>query len=336
MDLIEKSILDALMVNMAYKPSERVIIITQRWTPGLGDKKIFSQTSATAGKMRDVFKREKIDSVLIDYIPSEARNGVDATDELYSKVDELGKADVIFMVTAYSLTHTPFRKSLTKTGARIASMPGFTLEMFSKGGPMSLDYNKVAKQTVMVASELRKSSRVRVTGKGTEMTVEIDNSLVFEGSGIIDKRGMYDNLPGAEAFAVPKHRGKTDGYFTVPKGWGGQQPIRCDAKFIVKDGAIVDVQAQDSKDQDYIDKEIKPLILGKPDHNVIAELGIGTNPNVTPQYIKKHGWSALLAEKIIGSAHFANGNSAAMGGKNNVPVHIDWVVPDVKIEYLRK
>jgi leucyl aminopeptidase (aminopeptidase T) len=146
---------------------------------------------------------------------------------------------------------------------------------------------------------------------------------------------MYDNLPGAEAFAVPRHRGRTNGYFTVPKGWGGQQPISCEAKFIVKEGVIVDVQGQNSKDQGYIDNEIKPLIFGKPDHNVVAELGIGTNPNVTPQYIKEHGWSALLAEKIIGSAHFANGNSKAMGGRNDVPVHIDWVVPDVRIEFIR-
>lgn len=335
MDLVDKSILDALMVNMVYKPSEKVMIITQRWAPGLGDKNIFSQTAATAQKMHDVFKHEKMDPVLIDYVPSEARNGVDATDELYGKMSRLGKADVIFMVTAYSLTHTPFRKSLTATGARIASMPGFTLEMFSKGGPMSLDYKEVARQTALVASKMRQSSRIRVTGKGTDITVEVDGSLVFEGSGIIDKRGMYDNLPGAESFAVPRHRGKTNGYFTVPKGWGGQQPIRCEAKFIVKDGAIVDVQGHDSKDQNYIDNEIKPLVLGKPDHNVVAELGIGTNPNVTPQYIREHGWSALLAEKIIGSAHFANGNSAAMGGRNNVPVHIDWVVPDVKIKYIR-
>jgi len=45
-------------------------------------------------------------------------------------------------------------------------------------------------------------------------------------------------------------------------------------------------------------------------------------------------WSTLVAEKIGGSAHFANGNSLGMGGKNDVPIHIDWVVPGVELEFL--
>jgi len=335
MDLVRKAILDALKVNMVYKPGERVIIITQRWKSGLGDKGRFSETAMTARKMLAVFKKKGINASFFEYTPLEARNGVDATKVLYNNIHNYGKADIAFMITAYSLTHTSFRESLTNQGTRIASMPGFTQNMFSKGGPMSLDYNEIARKTALVASKMRQSSRIRVTGKSTDITVEIDNSLVFEGNGIMDKKGMYDNLPGAEAFAVPKHKGKTNGYFTVPKGWGGQQPINCDAKFIVKDGAIVDVQGFNEKDQRYIDKEIKPLVLEKPNHNIIAELGIGTNPKITTAYIAKHGWSPLLAEKIIGSAHFANGNSAAMGGRNNVPVHIDWVVPGVNIEYLK-
>ncbi|MGB4704322.1 MAG: hypothetical protein WBI18_04510 [Candidatus Saccharicenans sp.] len=43
-----------------------------------------------------------------------------------------------------------------------------------------------------------------------------------------------------------------------------------------------------------------------------------------------------MAEKIFGSIHFANGNSKGMGGRNDVPVHIDWVVPNVRAEYYNK
>ena len=69
------------------------------------------------------------------------------------------------------------------------------------------------------------------------------------------------------------------------------------------------------------------------DFDVLAELGIGTNPSLNRDYILRHGWSTLVAEKIGGSAHFANGNSKSMGGVNEVPVHIDWVVDQVEITY---
>jgi leucyl aminopeptidase (aminopeptidase T) len=78
---------------------------------------------------------------------------------------------------------------------------------------------------------------------------------------------------------------------------------------------------------------IKPILFSQPDFDVMAELGIGTNPNINADYIARKGWTILTAEKISGSAHFANGNSKAMGGKNDVPIHIDWVVPNVTIHY---
>ena len=96
--------------------------------------------------------------------------------------------------------------------------------------------------------------------------------------------------------------------------------------------------------QDYVDSIIKPQIFGGENYNLLAELGIGTNPIITAAYIAEHGWSPLLAEKIIGSAHFANGKNTyaddkAKGiilGGNEVDRHIDWVVPGVRIEYLSR
>lgn len=333
MDKIEIAILNSLKVNMGYKEGEKVAIIMQEWNPKFREDIIvkFEEAKKLCLKMYEVFKKAKVDVELISYTPEEARSGVDAPKDLYEKI---GFKEIIFMPTVFSLTHTNFRRTQTEKGSRIASMPGFTLEMFEEGGPMDVDYHLLHRKTEEIAEKLKSSKHVRIVADETDITVEIDPELVHVSSGLLDKPKSYGNLPGAEAYVVPVHEGNSNGYFTVPEGWGGANPLKYNLKFFVEKGRLVDVKGENEEAQDYIEKEIKPLIFGGKDFNILAELGIGTNPNITKDYIKKKGWNTLVAEKIYGSAHFANGNSKGMGGKNDVPVHIDWVVPDVEIFYI--
>jgi len=245
--------------------------------------------------------------------------------------DSVGKNDIIFMPTVFSLTHTKFAKTQADKGARIASMPGFTMKM--------LDTVETSKEmsdlTIDAYHNLLNFKFVHVTGKDTDILVEVDNKLADSSLGTIES-GNVNNLPGAEAFAVPVHCGKSEGFFTVPKGWGGDEPLQYECTFHVKKGRFSDVTGRDDEAQEWIDEHVKPKIFGEPDFDILAEIGIGTNPNITPEYIEKNGWSTLLAEKIAGSAHFANGNSKGMGGKNDVPTHLDWVVPNVTIKFINE
>lgn len=330
---IDISILNTLKVNMGYKDGERVAIIMQEWNPEFGNEVLekFEKSRELCLKIFEVLKNAGVDVELISYIPEEARSGVDAPQEVYQKI---GVKEIIFMPTVFSLTHTNFRRTQTDKGSRIASMPGFTLEMFEKGGPMDVDYYLLHKKTEEMAENLRKSKYVRILAEGTDITVEIDPELVHVSSGLLVEPGSYGNLPGAEAYGVPVHEGNSSGYFTVPEGWGGPKPLKYPLQFFIEKGRFVSVKGLTEEAEDYIEKEIKPLIFGGKDFDILAELGIGTNPNITEDYVKRKGWNTLVAEKIYGSAHFANGNSKGMGGKNDVPVHIDWVVPNVRILFI--
>jgi len=338
MDSIEEAIMNALKINMGHKTGEEVVLVGQQWDAHLGEetKANFQKSKILLSRMYDVFRKNSVAVRIVSYSPKEARHGVDAGEIAYQHI---GNSNIIFMPTAYSLSHTAFRKALTEKGARIASMPTFTLEMFEPGGPMGVDYKEVNKKTEEIGDYLRNSKFVRVNGRNTDILVEIDPSTVHVSSGLMREAGEWGNLPGAEAYVAPVHEGNTFGIFTVPVGWGGDSPIKYNATFFVKDGRIVEIKNLEGEKgaQEYIDQVIKPQVFGtKPeekDFNILAELGIGTNPAITPQYIAEHGWSPLTAEKIIGSAHFANGNSKSFGGKNDVPIHIDWVVPNVKIKY---
>jgi len=61
------------------------------------------------------------------------------------------ECDAIVAITTFSITHTRAREDATKAGARIASMLGFTVEMFEPEGAMAVDYNEVARITLRLA-----------------------------------------------------------------------------------------------------------------------------------------------------------------------------------------
>ena len=332
MDRIDQAIINALKVNMGYKEGEKVAIVMQEWNPKFEEifRKKFEDSTALCHRIYEVFKKAGVEVELLRYVPEEPRSGVDATPELYEKISF---KEIIFLPTVFSLTHTKFRKTQSEKGSRVASMPGFTLEMFEEGGPMDVDYHLLHQETVAVAEKLRHSRLVRVVAEETDITVEIDPTLVHVSSGLLTEPGKFGNLPGAEAYVVPIQEGNTNGFFTVPAGWGGAVPLKFRLKFFIEKGRFVEVKGETEEAQQYAEKEIKPLIFGGKNFDIVAELGIGTNPNITGEYVAKKGWNALVAEKIFGSAHFANGNSQGMGGQNDVPVHIDWVVPGVKLEF---
>ena len=329
---IKNSIINTLNVNLNYKPGETVAIILQLWDPKFDPsfKVLFDKSQELCEVMYQVFKENNIDVKLLCYKPEIARNGVDTSQQVY---DNIGNTDIIFMPTAFSLSHTDFRKQQTEKGSRIASIPTFTLEMFEKEGPMNIDYTEMEQRTNEIAEKMKNCKFIRVTGDETDIIIEIDNTTTHSATGLLKEKSQWGNLPGAEAYAVPTHLGNSHGYFTVPINWGGQKPLKHKAKFLIKQGRFTDIVGENIEAQEYIDKEIKPLFT-QENHDILAEIGIGTNKNIDEDFLKKFSWSILTAEKIHGSAHFANGNSSSMGGKNNVPVHIDWVVPNVEIEYL--
>ena len=66
-------------------------------------------------------------------------------------------ADIVICPTAKSLTHTNARIEAVKNGARVATMPGITADMFLNGA-MTADYNAVEALTKKVVALLSEAS----------------------------------------------------------------------------------------------------------------------------------------------------------------------------------
>jgi len=325
---MKQIILNTLKYNLQYQEEEKVAIIYQEFSDSFDSelKQFFNNSKEISEELYKVFKENNIDIKLLSYVPTEARSGVDAPKEIYEQAND---KDIIFMPTVFSLTHTEFTKKQCERGTKVASMPKFTLQWFEKSGPMDIDQDKIIALSKEYSDKMKQSSQVHIKAPETEITIEINKNIIHASTGIIPK-GDCGNLPGAEVFCVPKN---ANGFFTIFKDWGGPFPLEHDVKFVIENCKITNLVGKTEEANKYIAKKVKHLIFGGDNFNVLAEFGIGTNPNVTKDSLKKYGWSGLLAEKIFGTVHFANGNSFGMGGDNNVPVHLDWVIENAKLEW---
>ena len=207
---------------------------------------------------------------------------------------------------------------------------------------MDCDYDEIHKETMEIVRNLEKSEYVRVyTEDGnTDIVVQVHPKHIHCSSGKIcdykkgEKKG---NLPGAEAYFSPMWDGKqgdSHGYFTVPIGFGGEKPVKYNVKFHVANGIIYDVQGFEKEEgdsdeaQQWVEDNIWPILEQEEGADVLAEVGFGMNKAITKEMAKKN-WLVLYAEKIYESIHFANGGNKL----NKIDPHVDWVVPDAKVEF---
>ena len=70
---------------------------------------------------------------------------------------------IVIAPTRYSLTHTRAIRSALKEGARVATMPGLTNEMFIRGG-MTADFDDIKKNLSNLSSVLRRKKLIPFHG----------------------------------------------------------------------------------------------------------------------------------------------------------------------------
>ena len=222
-------------------------------------------------------------------------------------------ADVILCPTTKSLTHTNARRNASALGKRIATFPGINKDTMIRG--LNADYNKISKLTIKLAKLMDKTKTIRVTSsKGTDITMSLEGRKGLASKGLFHKKGESGNLPTGEAFAAPVE-GKTEGVFVADGSFAVIGMLKTPIKIRVEKGLATEITGG---------KEAKQLVkmlskFGKKGRN-IAEIGIGTNDAA------KLSGLLLEDEKVLGTVHIALGDNKSMGGKVNVPIHVDGVI----------
>jgi aminopeptidase len=228
--------------------------------------------------------------------------------------DMMKRFDVVFCPTVKSLTHTNARREASALGVRIATFPGITKDVMIRG--MNADYEKISKLSIKLKKILEKGETIRVTSKaGTDITFSIKGRTAYASKGLFHKKGESGNLPTGETFLAPIE-GSANGVFIVDGSMAGLGLVKnVNIKIEVENGYATRITGGEMGK-----KLVKQLdALGKEARN-IAEFGIGTNDSA------KLSGVLLEDEKVLGTIHIALGNNKSMGGRVDVPIHLDGVI----------
>ncbi|MBV0924333.1 aminopeptidase [Halomicroarcula limicola] len=224
-------------------------------------------------------------------------------------------ADVVLAPTTKSLTHTEARSEANAAGARVATLPGITEDVFRMG--LDADYEAIRQHCEDVLAQVEGAEEIRVTSpQGTDITFGVGSREWNLDTGIVHEPGAMSNLPAGEVFLAPE---TADGTFVVD---GTMRPHGkldgLELSFEVEDGYVTDVSDDEIRGQ----IETAAEEVGRDAYN-LAELGIGTNVAVTELV-----GSVLLDEKAGGTVHIAIGDDHAIGGDTHAPIHLDGILTE--------
>ncbi|MDH4617493.1 aminopeptidase [Brevibacillus sp. AY1] len=225
---------------------------------------------------------------------------------------------VVVCVTEHSLTHTKARKEAAANGARLATMPSITADMFLEGA-ITADYVQVRSLTEKVTELLSAASSVRIEKEGKSLTFSIADRKGVPSTGMYVNPGESGNLPSGEAYIAPVE-GTAEGQIVVDGSISGIGKIDTPLLLTIQNGRITGTEGESG--------ERLLHILGELDGRLLGEFGIGTNDKARITGV------VLEDEKVYGTIHVAFGSNNTFGGTIAAGVHIDLVVkaPDVYLD----
>jgi leucyl aminopeptidase (aminopeptidase T) len=294
----------AVEVCMNVKPEETVLVMTDTGKVKLAEA--FAYASSALGA-----------TTVVSVMRTLARSGLEPPRPV---AEAMKAANVVLIPTSTSFSHTDARREASKSGARIASMPGITEDMMSVGG-LTADYREVERLTNMVSDLLDKGKRVEITTpSGTNLTMSIEGRACLRDTGLYHgPPNTWGNLPAGEACLAPVE-GITQGVLVVDSMGGVvTQPVRV----TIKDGWAKKFEGADASKLENL--------LRRGDENAfnVGELGVGTNAKA------RLTGAVLEDEKVLGTVHVALGdNSSYPGGHSKSNIHMDGILlePTVKVD----
>lgn len=305
-ELMEKSAVAVIDICMDLRRGENILIICDPTTTDIG------QALHGAASKRS-------DRVLLVVMPKGRHHGEEPPAPV---VNLMRQQQVVIAPTRYSLTHTRAVRQAIKDGARVATMPGMTNEMFTSGG-MSADFALIKKNMGEMASVLRRKRIVNVKSEaGTNVTFEVNwREWKLDDNGICNRPRMLTNLPAGKIFTLPRE-GTMNGTIVIDGSWDSalvDEPIVLQ----IEDGLVVDVKGGTAAAQiRQAFGEAAKRLRSKEQENVwtVAEFGFGMNPQA------RLIGSVLEDEKRLGTAYFSIGDNTTLGGTSAVGIHVSGVM----------
>lgn len=290
-------------LNLGYIPTDTVLIVA--------DERMAENEAAIW------FESAKELGLPIDFmvISEMVRSGEEPPQEIVTAAEQ---ASIVILQTVFSLTHTAAGKAARLNNGRGASLPGADHELIMR--TLSIPYDPVKELGDTLKNLLLTTEKIHISSpQGTDLTAQVRKNGVINDSGFI-LPGETGNLPAGEVFFAPL-LGSTNGTLVID-GSIADDVLDAPITVTIIDGVATKIEGGKAA-QRLWDKLNQ---FGEPGR-IVAEIGIGTNPAATISQ------NLLEAEKAYGTVHVAFGNSSAIGGENNVPIHIDGLVSQPVVSF---
>lgn len=285
---------------LGLEPTESIVIVTDD----------DAERQAIGEALYEVARERTTDATIIRYPPG-SQHGEEPPAPV---AGALKSADAFLVPTSKSLSHTRAREQACAAGARGATLPGITADVFETG--LDADYAAIAAACEDLHEQVADATELRITTPaGTDITIRPGDRDWRLDTGMIQEPGAFSNLPAGEVFVSPETATGTyvvDGTM-MPHGLLGEDQT---LRFTVEDGYITEISDPEIRQQ----VETAAETVGQDAYN-LAELGIGANTAVTELI-----GSVLLDEKAAGTVHLAIGDDAAIGGDTDAPLHLDGIL----------
>jgi leucyl aminopeptidase (aminopeptidase T) len=228
--------------------------------------------------------------------------------------EEVAKAmlnfDVIICPTSTSITHTHAKINAVKNGARLASMPGITGDMF-EAGAITADYAEVEALTMKFTDLLTNATTAKIEKDGHVLEMSLQNRNGVPSTGIYRSPGEAGNLPSGEAYIAPIED-SANGSIVIDGSMVSIGLLKSPLIAKIKDGKLVGLEGEDA--------EKLGVLFESENNSTVGELGIGTN------HAARLTGVILEDEKIYGTIHIAFGTNISFGGTNKANCHLDGIV----------
>ncbi|WP_080801157.1 aminopeptidase [Arabiibacter massiliensis] len=225
------------------------------------------------------------------------------------------EADVALCPTAQSVTHTNARIEAAKSGTRVVTMPGVTMDMLREGAACA-DYAEVERRTRELTERLTRARTARIEKDGHMLELSLDGRAGVASPGIYREPGASGNFPSGEAYIAPLET-EANGSVVIDGSMVGIGTLAEPLVAVIERGRLVRMEGADANGP-YAEQ--LAVLFERPENGTVAELGIGTN-----EAAKLCG-IILEDEKLYGTVHVAFGTNTSFGGVTKADCHLDGII----------
>lgn len=284
-----------LTENMGLLPSESLLVVYDETTIRIGES-LFEAGVALGAR-----------AVALRMAPL-AKNG----EEPFPVVARaMAESDVVVAATGKSLTHTHARKNACAQGARVATMPGITEDMFFNG-PITADYTRVSELTKQVGRIMTEARVAELRSGDAVLKMSVEGRSGVVSDGVYRNKGEGGNLPTGEAYIAPVE-GSAEGEVIVDGSFAGLGVLKSPLRLRFHKGMLVHSEGEDAA-------RLEAMLGDDPFARNLAELGVGTNEKARVTGV------ILEDEKIYGTVHIALGSNETFGGSVAAGIHVDGII----------